>query len=57
MVLMPKAAFKRSCAAWLAEFKPEPPNDSLPGSFLAASMNSAKFLMPLLVGTTKVSGV
>ena len=34
---MPNAAFSRSCAAWLAEFRPEPPSEILPGSAFAAA--------------------
>ena len=47
----------RSCAAWLAEFNPEPPKENLPGSFLTAVKNSANVLMGLATGTTKISGV
>ena len=35
MVLTLNAAFKRSCAAWLAEFKPLPPRLILPGLALS----------------------
>ena len=54
---MPNCAFRRSCAAWLAEFRPEPPRFILPGAALAAAMNSAKVLYGLLSGTTRMSGV
>ena len=47
----------RSCAAWFAEFDPEPPRLSLPGSALAALMKSAKVLIGLCSGTTRMSGV
>ena len=54
---MPKAALSRSCKAWLAEFRPEPPKFILPGVFLAAARKSAKFLCGLASGTTSASGV
>ena len=54
---MPNAAFRRSCDAWLAELRPEPPRFILPGSFLAAAMKSAKVLWGLASGTTSASGV
>ena len=40
----------RSCAAWLAEFRPEPPRLSLPGLALAALMKSCEGLDRALLG-------
>ena len=54
---MPKAAFKRSCAAWFAEFRPEPPRVILPGSALAALTKSWNVLIGLSTRTTSASGV
>ena len=42
---MPKSRSSRSCAAWLAELRPEPPRLILPGSAFAALTKSAKFLI------------
>src|SRR4051812_43913867 len=56
-VLMPKAASRRSCAAWLAEYWPEPARLSLPGLALAAFRKSCQFLIGLLALTTRMSGV
>jgi hypothetical protein len=57
VVLKPKAAFMRSCAAWLAEFRPEPPSEILPGSAFAAFTKSWKVLIGLDSCTTSASGV
>ena len=46
---MPNAAFSRSCAAWLAELRPEPPRRILPGSAFAALTKSWKVLMRALL--------
>ena len=42
---MPKSRSSRSCAAWLAELRPEPPRLILPGSAFAALRKSAKVLI------------
>ena len=57
VVLMPNAAFSRSCAAWLAELRPEPPRVILPGCAFAALTKSAKVLIGLDSETTSASGV
>src|SRR4051812_19311781 len=56
-VLMPKAASRRSCAAWLAEYWPEPARLILPGLALAAARNSWKLWIGLFWLTTRMSGV
>ena len=57
VVLTPKSRFRRSCAAWLAELRPEPPRLSLPGFSFAALMKSAKVLIGPASLTTSRSGV
>jgi hypothetical protein len=57
LVFTPNTLFMRSCAAWLAEFWPDPPRFSAPGLSLAALMKSAQLLMGLCSGTTSASGV
>ncbi len=53
----PASAFRRSCAAWFAEFVPEPARLSFPGLAFAAAMKSLYVLNGESVRTTMPSGV
>ena len=54
---MPATWLSFSCAAWLAEFRPEPPRLIFPGEAFAALTKSWKVLVGLDSGTTSASGV
>jgi len=54
---MPKVASSRSCAAWLAELRPEPPSVMRSGCSFAAFTKSWKLRSGLDSATTSASGV
>jgi hypothetical protein len=54
---MPATWLSFSCAAWFAEFVPEPANVRSPGFAFAIFTRSAKVLIGLFSSTTIASGV